>query len=98
MGVRRAVIHHRHSQTAGGSDSLSERAYIEQASAGAHHEPCLVEVGDTGGIVVWLSVVQMRARIRDVHHGGKIRVPRAPLHWSYLVVHSCTSGCIQDTS
>lgn len=82
------------SQTAGRSHSGS---YIEQASAGAHHEPCLVKVGDTGGIVVWLSVGQMRARIRHVHHGGKFWVPRAPLHGSYLV-HNCSSGRVRDTS
>ena len=57
------------------SDYRIRRTYIEQASTGAHHEPSLVEACDTGGIVVWLSVVQMRARIRHVHHGGKIRVP-----------------------
>ena len=62
-----------------------KEAYIKQASAGSHHEPSLVKVGDTGGIVVRLSVIQVRTRIRHVHHSGKIRVPRAPLHWSYLV-------------
>jgi hypothetical protein len=72
-----------------------EGAYIEQASASTHHEPCLVEVGNAGSVIVRLSVVQVRARIRHVHHGGKVRVPRAPLHGSYLT-HSGKSGRVQD--
>ena len=72
-------------------------AYMEKARAGAHYEPCLVEVGDTGSIVVWLSVVQMRARIGHVHHGRKIRIPRAILQGSELV-HNWSSAPVRDTS
>ena len=43
-------------------------AYIEQTGTAAHDEPCLVEMRHAGCVVVWLTVVQVGAGIREVHH------------------------------
>jgi len=58
--------------------------YVEQAGTRAHHEPRLVKLSGTRGVVVWLAVGQVCPCVGHVHHGREIGVPRPKFHRGHL--------------